>query len=303
MLDPRWLEALTAVVDESGFDRAAQRLCLTQSAVSQRIRQLEEHLGQPVVSRTQPPEPTPAGRRLIQHHRQMRLLEQELLGTLAPATSEASYTRVSIGVNADSLATWFLEAARPAVEAHRLLLDIRVDDQDYTHALMRDGDVIGCVSTQTVPLQGGECRFLGAMRYHCLATPAFSARHFPHGLTAAALASAPAILYSHKDDIHSEFLASALDYHGPFPSFRLPSAQGFLECTLQGMAYCLLPEMMTTGACSAGRLVDLLPGQWVDIGLYWHQWRIGSQVAASLADTLEAYGRANLRPSAEQPAG
>ncbi|EIM4385493.1 LysR family transcriptional regulator, partial [Escherichia coli] len=38
--DYRTLQALDAVIRERGFERAAQKLCITQSAVSQRIKQL-----------------------------------------------------------------------------------------------------------------------------------------------------------------------------------------------------------------------------------------------------------------------
>lgn len=45
--DYRTLQALDAVIRERGFERAAQKLCITQSAVSQRIKQLENLFGQP----------------------------------------------------------------------------------------------------------------------------------------------------------------------------------------------------------------------------------------------------------------
>ena len=44
MFDYRLMDALVTVVEEGGFERAAKRLHLTQSAVSQRVKQLEEHL-------------------------------------------------------------------------------------------------------------------------------------------------------------------------------------------------------------------------------------------------------------------
>jgi LysR family transcriptional regulator (chromosome initiation inhibitor) len=93
VLDPKQLEALSAVVDSGGFDKAARKLFLTQSAISQRIRQLEEHLGQPVLTRTSPPAPTTAGRLLLQHYRQLSLMEGELLNTLLPDGEKATSPR------------------------------------------------------------------------------------------------------------------------------------------------------------------------------------------------------------------
>lgn len=59
--DYRTLQALDAVIRERGFERAAQKLCITQSAVSQRIKQLENMFGQPLlVYRTAAPDGTRA---------------------------------------------------------------------------------------------------------------------------------------------------------------------------------------------------------------------------------------------------
>ena len=54
MLDYAGLEALSAVVREGSFERAAHKLHITPSAVSQRIKLLEERVGQALVLRGQP---------------------------------------------------------------------------------------------------------------------------------------------------------------------------------------------------------------------------------------------------------
>ncbi|MDX1298352.1 MAG: LysR family transcriptional regulator, partial [Pseudomonas sp.] len=61
MLDYKLLAALAAVVEQAGFERAAQVLGLSQSAVSQRIKLLEARVGQPVLVRALPPVPTEIG--------------------------------------------------------------------------------------------------------------------------------------------------------------------------------------------------------------------------------------------------
>ena len=73
--DYRTLQALDAVIRERGFERAAQKLCITQSAVSQRIKQLENMFGQPLLVRTVPPRPTEQGQKLLALLRQVELLE------------------------------------------------------------------------------------------------------------------------------------------------------------------------------------------------------------------------------------
>ncbi|BBF85491.1 chromosome initiation inhibitor [Aquitalea magnusonii] len=295
MLDPKQLEALSAVVDSGGFDKAARKLFLTQSAISQRIRQLEEHLGQPVLTRTSPPEPTVAGRLLLQHYRQLSLMEGELISTLRPDAAQHAFSKLSVGVNADSLATWFLPAVQSVMQQGRLLIDVMMDDQDYTHELMRAGHVVGCVGTRPTPIQGGECHFLGCMRYLCLATPAFAAHYFADGFTPAALAQAPAIIFSGKDDLHSEFLQQFAGYTGSTPHLTLPTPQGFVQATRLGLAYSLLPELMIDDDLHTGRLIDLLPGQCIDMPLYWHHWRVESSLTQALSEALQTHAAKVLR--------
>ena len=78
MLDYASLSALAAVVREGSFERAARALHVTPSAVSQRIRLLEERIGCALVVRGQPCQATETGRRLCQHVDRVRLLEHEL---------------------------------------------------------------------------------------------------------------------------------------------------------------------------------------------------------------------------------
>src|SRR3546814_4286271 len=87
MFDYKLLSALAAVVEQAGFERAAQVLGLSQSAISQRIKLLEARVGQPVLVRVTPPAPTEIGRRLLNHVQQSRLLERDLQ-SLVPALDE-----------------------------------------------------------------------------------------------------------------------------------------------------------------------------------------------------------------------
>lgn len=98
--DYRTLQALDAVIRERGFERAAQKLCITQSAVSQRIKQLENMFGQPLLVRTVPPRPTEQGQKLLALLRQVELLEEEWLGDEQTGSTPLL---LSLAVNADSL--------------------------------------------------------------------------------------------------------------------------------------------------------------------------------------------------------
>lgn len=67
MFDYRQIEAFGAVIEYGGFDRAADALGLTQSAVTQRVKHLESYVGEPLLVRSNPPVPTKAGIPLYSH--------------------------------------------------------------------------------------------------------------------------------------------------------------------------------------------------------------------------------------------
>ncbi len=70
---------LDAVIDAGGFSRAAERLSLSQSAVSQAIANLEHKLGTQLIVRGRRPELTEAGRRLHSFARQLQAEERQAL--------------------------------------------------------------------------------------------------------------------------------------------------------------------------------------------------------------------------------
>ena len=144
MLDYTGLQALAAVVREGSFERAARRLHITPSAVSQRIKQLEERTGLVLVLRGTPCTGTDAGRRLCLHVEQVALLENELRRTnpgLMP-DGHATPPTLKLAVNADSLSTWFMDAMAAFTQDGNELLDISIDDQDHTAKRLKEGEVM-----------------------------------------------------------------------------------------------------------------------------------------------------------------
>ncbi|HPL78870.1 MAG TPA: ArgP/LysG family DNA-binding transcriptional regulator, partial [Burkholderiaceae bacterium] len=173
--DPDALECLAAIVEETGFERAAQRLNITQSAVSQRLRALEAQVGTVLIVRSRPLKATAAGLLLLKHTKQLRLLRADLerdLRELAPSSTGGGREeeRISIAINADSIATWALGALGDLVR-QGLPLEIITDDQDFTHEWLRSGQVLACVTTLKQPLRGCKLVPLGAMDYIAVASP------------------------------------------------------------------------------------------------------------------------------------
>ncbi len=178
MLDANQLEALAAVLEHGSFGAAARSLNLTLAAVSLRIRGLETRLGQRLLVRGKTVRATPAGRALQSHVKQLQLMEADLLGGLqgGEVDAEPAWKSLAVAVNADSLSSWFLPGMAALLEEHRILLDVVVDDQDHTHEALRNGDVLGCVSTQALAMNGCLAEPLGVMRYRCVAAPSIASQ-------------------------------------------------------------------------------------------------------------------------------
>src|SRR6201993_4152424 len=92
------LAALAAVIEFGSFDAAAEQLHVTPSAVSQRIKALEQRVGQVLVVRERPCRATAAGVPLVRLAAQTSLLESEALDALG--RPDAQRLRVAIAVNA-----------------------------------------------------------------------------------------------------------------------------------------------------------------------------------------------------------
>lgn len=298
MLDYKLLEALDAVVREGRFDRAARALCITQSAVSQRIKQLESRTGHVLLVRSAPPRATPAGARLIKHLRQVRRLEEDLRAA-GDADAAPAFSPLAIGVNADSIATWFLEAVAPLLEAFPVLLDLRVDDQERTQELLRRGEVMGCISTLDRSLQGCRMDYLGGMDYRLYATPGFARRWFPQGLNRLAATTAPILVYNRADGLHEKLYRQAVGaVPDPLNAHYLPSSEQFAAFLMAGHACGMLPDQQVGRRALLGELVDLAPGQVVTVHLYWHCWNLPSPLLTRLSGCLVAAAGQRLRQPA-----
>ena len=289
MLDYPALAALAAVIREGSFERAALALHVTPSAVSQRIRLLEERVGCALVVRGQPCQATDTGRRLCQHVDRVRLLEQELQGAL-PALAPEGIARVAlpIAVNADSLATWFAPALAAFAADAPVLVEVAVDDQDHTAAWLRNGTVLAAVTGHARPATGCNSRPLGAMRYLAAASPAFVARHFASGVGAGSLAQAPSLVFNTKDDLQARWVRRLCHRHVDLPRHTLPSSQAFVTAALAGMGWGLQPQVLIDCHLADGSLVELVPHTPLDVPLYWQHTRAAPALLDGLSRAVVA---------------
>lgn len=286
MFDYKLIEALAIVAREGGFDKAARALYITQSAVSQRIKLLEELTGQVLIARTTPPQVTSAGRKLLKHYLQVKRLEDDLMEEIGDPVNKG-FASIAVGINADSLATWFLDAIQSFLFEERVVLDIRVDDQEQTHRLLKDGDVMGCISTQDQPMQGCRIEYLGRVNYQMMAAPEFAGRWFPDGLAIEEVRRAPALIFDRKDELHHKLLQQALaEVPASIPTNYVPSVEKFKEIIVLGLAYGMLPHQQSTPLVQAGQIINLSPEYCVSVKLYWHCWSLKSKLLNKFTNQL-----------------
>ncbi|WP_354001002.1 LysR family transcriptional regulator ArgP [Pseudotabrizicola formosa] len=291
IFDPLHLAALTAVHRRGSFDLAAADLGITQSAVSQRIRALEDRAGVLLIRRGSPSVATAAGLRLIRHFDEVVLLERQAAEDL-PGVQTGAVT-LRIAVNADSLATWVMPAL---VQVPDVLFDLVIDDQDFSQEWLRRGEVAAAVTSHAGPLQGCDTLPLGALRYVATASPAYVSRWFADGVTAQALARAPALTFSDKDQLQVQWVAArGLGVRAGFPSHRIASTQGFVDACLLGLGWGLNPEPLVAPHLAAGRLVELVPGAALDVALHWQFARLTASAIRPLTLAMRAAAAQMLR--------
>ena len=277
MIDYKLLEALALVIEEGGFEKAAHKLHITQSAVSQRVKMIEESAGQILVTRTLPPMATEAGLKLLAHYRKVKLLEEDLTPEISRA-SAVFPTTLAIGVNADSLATWFLEAVAGIAGEHNLILDVHVDDQEQTQKLLQNGQVCGCISTHHKQLQGCRIEKLGTVEYGLYCTPLFSQQWFQEGFGLESIQLAPTIRFNRQDNLNKSFFHRLFRTEpSPLPTFYIPSSEKFVECILRNLCYGVIPAQQSRPLRGSGLLVDLAPACKIGVDLYYHCWNLKSK--------------------------
>ncbi|MBI9110588.1 LysR family transcriptional regulator ArgP [Maridesulfovibrio ferrireducens] len=286
MLDYKFLEALTAVIEEGGFDKASAKLNLTQSAVSQRIRNLEEQSGQVLIVRSVPPEPTEAGRKLIKHLRQVRLMEHELADETG-LNHPDDFIIIPLGVNADSLATWLFDALDDFLHENRVLLDIYIDDENQTHELLKRGEVVGCIGTGSKTLKSCKKEYLATLEYLCVCTPSFRDKWFKDGFTLKNASKAPAAIFNRKDEAHGRLLNIVFPKTTvTHPIFYVPSSEPFVEAIRREFAYGMVAEAQVYDDLKSGKLIDLLPDVRVLVPMYWQSWSVDTPLLNGLSKAL-----------------
>ncbi|TDK41064.1 LysR family transcriptional regulator ArgP [Antarcticimicrobium luteum] len=291
--DAPHLAALAAVLRHGAFEAAAADLGVTPSAVSQRIKALEERVGVALVNRASPCTGTPAGSRLAKHAEDVGLLEAQLSRDLALDAAPGP-ARLRLAINADSLATWFVDAMAAVPD---MLFDLVIDDEEHSADWLRRGAVSAAVCALGRPVSGCDAHPLGALRYVATASPDFMARWFPGGVTAQALARAPCLTFNAKDGLQRRWIEQATGARLAPPTHFLPSSTAFVAAAEAGLGWGMNPLPLVEGALRAGRLVPLRHDQVMDVPLTWQHSRAMTGALEPVTRAVRAAARDVLVPA------
>jgi LysR family transcriptional regulator (chromosome initiation inhibitor) len=294
-VDPDCARTVAAVLDEGSFDAAARRLRLTPSAVSQRIKTLEQQLGRILLVRSKPARATEAGEAVARFGRQVALLERDALAGFGLAgEGEGERIRIPLGVNADSMATWFLPPLARLAALHDVEFDLHRDDQNFTARLLESGTVMAAVTSEAEPVGGCRVESLGALRYVAVAAPAVVRRWFLRGVTADALSVAPFVDFDRRDTLQHDWLRERGVDSWAVPRHYVPASADFAAAVQLGLGWALLPVPQAEAALADGRLVRLDESE-TTVPLFWQQWNLRSALLDAIAAEIRTEAARVLR--------
>jgi len=278
------------VIELGSFDAAATRLHVTPSAVSQRIKAFEQRVGQVLVVREKPCRATAASAPLIRLAAQTALLEAEALAEMGGGDGAAP--RIVLAVNADSMSTWFADVFAALDD---VLFDIRIEDQDHSARLLREGVVMGAVTTERTPVPGCRVQSLGVMRYVAVASPAYVERYLQNGFTAHAVAAATSLAWNREDALQDMLVRRVFRRDIARPQHFVPTAEGFGAAVQAGVGWGMFPESIAAPQIADGAFVRISETH-LDVALYWQCWKLDSAIVGRLTDSVHSAATGLRRP-------
>lgn len=279
------LAVLSAVVRTGSFETAAKSLNVTQSAVSQRIKQLEDRVGSVLIIRGRPCAASEDGLLLCQHFEQITLLRHEVSEQLFGDAGKTK-GKIRIAVNNDSLATWFPAVVERAANELNLYLEVVPDDQEFTEDRLRSGDALAIVTSSKNPIPGCEIFALGEMEYLAIASKGYVEKYCAKGVSLGAVSQSPSIRFDRKDTLPHQWLETAFDDTARLSSHFIPSYEGHLISCRRGIGWAMMPNEAVASEITNGELVELVPGARVNTPLFWHTRSKSSSVLRRLSEVV-----------------
>jgi LysR family transcriptional regulator (chromosome initiation inhibitor) len=219
---------------------------------------------------------------------QTALLEAEALAEMGDG--DGMLPRIALAVNADSMSTWFTEVFEKLPD---VLFDIRIEDQDHSARMLREGAVMGAVTTERTPVPGCRVQPLGVMRYVSVASATFIERYLADGFTAHAVAEAPSLAWNRDDALQDDLVRKAFRRNITRPVHFVPTAEGFGAAVRAGLGWGMFPDSLAAPHLADGSFVRVSDVH-LDVPLYWQCWKLDSPMVKKITGAVSS-AAANLR--------
>ncbi|MGO3148259.1 MAG: LysR family transcriptional regulator ArgP [Leucobacter sp.] len=288
------LRTFAATVTEGSLEGAAQRLHITPSAVSQRLRGLEERVGSVLLRRSRPVSVTEAGETVLRAARQV----EQILGDVAIELDQTPTggSVVPLVVNADSLATWFVPALARAARETGARFEVLRADETISAEKLRSGEVMAALTATAEVVPGCISTAIGVDHYYAVAHPDFVREFFPEGVNAESLAVAPQLEFDRHDMFQQRFIAKITRARVNPPRHYLPSSTEFAHAIELGMGWGMLPALQCKNSLADGTFVELVPGASLPLSLYWQRWNLKSPLIDQLSQIIAEEAARALAP-------
>jgi LysR family transcriptional regulator (chromosome initiation inhibitor) len=208
-------------------------------------------------------------------------LEAEALAEMGG--SDGAAARIALAVNADSMSTWFTGVFETM---GNVVFDIRIEDQDHSTRLLREGVVMGAVTTERHAVPGCRVQSLGVMRYVPVATPGFVGRYLPDGFTAHAVAKAPSMAWNRDDALQDMLVRKVFRRDIARPQHFVPTAEGFGAAVHAGLGWGMFPDSLAEPRLREGSFLRVTDAH-LDVPLYWQCWKLDSPIVQTITDAVQ----------------
>jgi LysR family transcriptional regulator (chromosome initiation inhibitor) len=195
-----------------------------------------------------------------------------------------------LAVNADSMSTWFTGVF---AEVDDVLLGIRIEDQDHSPRLLREGVVMGAVTTERTPVPGCRVHPLGVMRCLPVASKTYIERYLPEGFTAHAVAGAPSLAWNRDDALQDMLVRKVFRRDIVRPQHFVPTGEGFAVAVRAALGWGMFPDSLAAPRLRDGSFVQIAD-EHLDVPLYWQCWKLDSPIVARITETVQS-AATNLR--------
>jgi LysR family transcriptional regulator (chromosome initiation inhibitor) len=192
--------------------------------------------------------------------------------------------RIALAVNVDSMATWFTGVFTALDD---VLFDIRIEDQDHSARLLREGVVMGAVTTERTRVTGCRVHPPGVMRYVPVASPCYVKRRLPEGFTAHAAADAPSLAWNRDDALQDMLVRKVFRLHIARPQHFVPTAEGFGAAVRAGLGWGMYPDKLAAPALADGSFVRISRTH-LDVPLFWQCWKLDSPLVKAITEAVQA---------------